>query len=180
MKPMHIVMLALGILSGCKKPQAAEKSEPRKTIRFEDAHSSALGEAGWISTFLSREGKFEGMDSDSEISFSDGGKVWMTEYGVAPIEYSGTFTVDDRGEITANFENYPGQWPKMVLRKVGGRILLFRADAASGLEFGGRGGALETPEMKPFWPFGLSELSWERPEQEIEETGDHENPGNEE
>ncbi|MES2659244.1 MAG: hypothetical protein V4689_11555 [Verrucomicrobiota bacterium] len=162
MKPAHVVIIAAGMLSGCNEHQVSIKSEAKETIRFDDVHSSAHGEEGWIATFVSRAGDFGGMDSDSRISFSDDGRVSMTEYGYAPVEYSGTYSIDEHGIITSKFEKYTGEWPKMMFRKVDGRILLFRSDDATGLEFGGRGGAVETAEMKPFWPFGLTELSWER------------------
>jgi hypothetical protein len=107
------------------------------------------------------------------FSFSDDGRVLMTEYGYAPVNYSGTYSMDDNGTITAKFEKYPGQWPKMMFGKVDGRILLFRSDDATGLVFGGRGGAVETAEMKPFWPFGLTELSWKRPKPEAKTSNGH-------
>jgi hypothetical protein len=163
MKPAHIVIITVGMLSGCKEHQVPIKAEAKEVIRLNELYSSVQGEGGWIATFISRAGNLGGMDSDSQISFSDDGRVSMTEYGYAPVNYSGTFSMDDSGTITAKFEKYQGQWPKMIFRKVDGRILLFRSDDSNGLEFGGRGGAVETAEMKPFWPFGLTKLSWERP-----------------
>ncbi len=163
MKPAHIVIIAVSMLSGCKDHQVAIKTEAKEIIRLKDLYSSVQGEDGWNATFVSRAGDLGGMDSDSKISISDDGRVSMTEYGLAPVEYAGTYSMDENGAITAKFEKYPGQWPKMIFRKVDGRILLFRSDDSTGLEFGGRGGAVETSKMKPFWPFGLTKLSWERP-----------------
>jgi hypothetical protein len=163
MKPTNIVIIAAFILSGCKEHQVPIKTEAKEIIRLNDLYSGVHGEVGWLAKFESRAGEFGGMDSDSDISFSDDGRVSMTEYGIAPVDYSGTYSMDENGTITAKFEKYPSQWPKMMFRKVDGRILLFRSDAGTGLEFGGRGGAVETAEMKPFWPFGLTKLSWERP-----------------
>jgi len=59
----------------------------------------------------------------------------------------------------------------MILRKIDGEFLLFREDDATNLELGGRGGAVEMPGMKPFWPFGINKLSWPEPEpvEEIDE-----------
>ena len=168
MKPAHIVIIAVGMLSACNEQQVPIKTETKEIIRLNDVYSGVQGEKGWMATFVSRAGDLGGMDSDSEISFSDDGRVSMTEYGYAPVEYSGTYSMDEHGTITAKFEKYQGQWPQMMFRKVDGRILLFRSDDATGLEFGGRGGAVETAEMKPFWPFGLTELSWERPKPEAE------------
>ena len=138
------------------------KTEAKEVIQLNDLYSIAKGEEGWSATFVSRAGDLGEMDSDSEISFSDDGRVTMTEYGYAPVEYSGTYSMNEYGTITAKFEKYQGQWPEMIFRRVDGRILLFRSDDATGLEFGGRGGAVETGEMKSFWPFGLTELSWKR------------------
>ena len=166
MKPAHIVIIAVGLLSNCNEHHVPIKTEAKEIIRLNDVYSSVHGEVGWSAKFVSRAGDFGGMDSDSEISFSDDGRVSMTEYGYAPVEYSGTYLMDEHGTITAKFEKYQGQWPKMMFRKVHGRILLFRSDDAAGLELGGRGGAVETAEMRPFWPFGLTELLWARPKPE--------------
>ena len=176
MKPAHIVLFAVGVLIGCNKHQASIKSEAKEVIRLNDVYSSKQGDQGWTATFVSRGGDFGGMDSDSEISFSGDGRVTMTEYGYSPVEYSGTYSMDEHGAITAKFEKYPGQWPKMMFRKVDGRILLFRSDDATALEFGGRGGAVETAKMKPFWPFGLIKLCWERPKARAVDSEPHEEP----
>ena len=168
MKAMRVVLVSVALLNGCEQQHVEKENEPKGVLGFEDVRSSIVGEDGWVTTFVSREGKFEGMDSDSEITFRDGGRVQMTEYGYAPTGYSGTYTVNEQGVISASFDDYPGEWPKMILREVSGRILLFRFDAATELEFGGRGGAVETADMKPFWPFGPTEMSWERPKPETD------------
>lgn len=75
MKTAHIIIFAVGVLSGCNKHQASIKSEAKEIIRLNDVYSSVHGEKGWLAKFESRAGDFGGMDSDSEISFSDDGRV---------------------------------------------------------------------------------------------------------
>ena len=79
--------------------------------------------------------------------------------------------VDAKGVIGLYLKNYKDEWPKMVLRKIAGKFFLFRADGLTQLEFGGRAGAVETPDMKPFWPFGVNEVLWPKPKPYIEQTG---------
>jgi hypothetical protein len=159
--------LLIGIC-GCTKQTSKDVAESRGCLRIEDVRSQMMQAEGWVTTFTSRAGVYEGMDSDTILSFLDGGRVSMIECGIAPVTYEGTFTVAGDGEISLHLPDYPEDWPKMKLRTVEGKILLFRSDEATGLEFGGRGGAVETPDMNPFWPFGISDLSWPEPEPEEE------------
>ncbi|MCP5537318.1 MAG: hypothetical protein H7A51_13940 [Akkermansiaceae bacterium] len=152
---------------------AACSEEPKNTpetsqdaLRIEDVRKVMAKSEGWTTTFVSRGGEYAGMDSDSSITFFDDGKVSMVECGVAPVTYNGTYTIDADGVITLKLKTYPGSWPQMIIRDDSGKILLHRLDGAIGLEFGGRGGAVETPEMKPFWPFGLSSVLWPEPNEE--------------
>ncbi len=166
-----ILLVPLIGLSACSKKSADVTPAAEDASRIEDVRSEMARAEGWRTTFVSRGGEYEGMDSDSSISFLDGGRVTMSEYGIGPTNYNGTYGVDAGGVITLHLKNYPGDWPKMILRKIDGRFLLFRADGATHLAFGGRGGAVETSDMKPFWPFGVSEVLWPEPKPYIEPVG---------
>ena len=159
--PLLIIIIGL---TACTDNKDESQSETDGALRMIDVRSIVADTSGWTTTFVSRGGDLAGMDSDSKIVFFDDERVSMTEYGVGPVTYNGTYTVNDGREITLHLESYPGKWPRMVIRKHEGKILLFRSDGTTGLEFGGRGGAVETPEMKPFWPFGLRSVSWPEPE----------------
>ena len=167
----YIPLLIVVSLTACTDKKDETPSDFEEALQMTDVRSVIADMKGWTTTFVSRGGQMAGMDSDSQIVFYDDGRVSMTEYGVGPVTYNGKYTVNEDREITLHLENYPSEWPRMVIRKHAGDILLFRSDGAAGLEFGGRGGATETPGMKSFWPFGLSSLSWPEPEMFEVESG---------
>lgn len=122
--------------------------QPKETLRglLDDYH---------YVTFVSRSGKFYGMDSDSLLIFSKNGFVILTELGMGSKDYDGTFEIDADQTIKLDLPTYPGSWPPMRFRRDGDANFLDRIDQKTGFLFGGRSGAVETEEMKPFWPFGL-------------------------
>lgn len=108
-------------------------------------------------TFLSRQGEFAGMDSDTGITFRDDRTFTLIEMGLGRQEYSGKVTVEDDGAIVLDFKDYPRSWPTMRFERLGDSCFLHRVDGETGFIFGGRSGAVTTGDMKPFWPFALLE-----------------------
>ena len=152
------------ILVACTEKVKVTTPDSAKALGLADILPAMNGTSGWVTTFTSRGGSYAGMDSDSSITFYDGGRVLLTEYGYAPVDYRGTYEFDEEGEITLDLKEYPKAWPKMRIKTDNKRILLYRSDDSTKFDFGGRAGAVVTPEMAPFWPFGLSALSWPEPE----------------
>ncbi len=113
--------------------------------------------AGKTVVFYSRDGKFYGMDSDSLISFGKDGEAILGEYGYAYQGYRGSYFIEDDGVISVKLKGYRGKWPDMKVSIDGDSVRLFSSDGNGNFVFGGRAGGVLTPDMKPFWPFGLVE-----------------------
>jgi hypothetical protein len=114
-------------------------------------------------TFISRAGKLYGMDSDTALSFRANSEVVLGEYGYTYIGYRGTYTVAPDGVITLELKNYPAKWPAMKLVSDASTHWLHPVTKKKGFIMGGRGGASQSGDMNPFWPFKLvkSDLSLE-------------------
>jgi len=106
-------------------------------------------------SFISRDGKLCGMDSDSEIVLTTNHLVKVVEYGYAVQEYTGQYTIDTNGVISLTLKRYRSSWPKMALWVAGASYYLHPISGRSGFTMGDRAGATQTPDMKPFWPFKL-------------------------
>ena len=125
-------------------------------VQVEKLISGRLDE-GKTCVFHSRDGKFYGMDSDSVVSFEKERGAVVGEHGFAYQGYRGTYNVTKDGVISVALKGYRGNWPEMKLAKEGDLIRLYANDGKGNFVFGGRAGAVETEEMKPFWPFRLVE-----------------------
>jgi hypothetical protein len=108
-------------------------------------------------TFISRSGKLYGMDSDTLLSFRANNEVVLGEYGFGYIGYRGTYSVAADGVITLDLKRYPKdtKWPAMKIVSDGTSHWLHPITKNNGFIMGGRGGATEFGDMKPFWPFKL-------------------------
>ena len=109
--------------------------------------------------YRSRSGRWEGMDSDTEIYFSPKGRVALTEFGYAVITYKGKYRIDRRGFIKLSLRKYRGKWPPMRMCINNGQFFLFPTNANQEFIFGGRAGATLASDMAPFWPFRLLDKS---------------------
>lgn len=99
------------------------------------------------------------MDSDSILRFKPGGRVILTEFGVGIQDYHGIYSIDEEGVISVEFAKH-SEWPPMVLERRGKNYFLHRKDERNHFEMGNRGGAVQTPDMNPFWPFKLVSSEW--------------------
>jgi hypothetical protein len=95
------------------------------------------------------------MDSDSVVSLGKDNTSVVGEHGYAYQGYRGTYAVAEDGVISISLKGYRGNWPDMKIARDGDLIRLFSADGNGNFVFGGRAGAVETDDMKPFWPFRL-------------------------
>lgn len=170
-----LVTLTLLAILGCEAPDVPEAGAPESAeTTWPDGHAFeelfAKGEARYVAptstfeeligsnpsfTFLSRQGEFAGMDSDTVITFRDDRTFTLIEVGLGSTEYTGKVTVEDDGAIILDFENSPRSWPTMRFERLGDSCFLHRVDGKTGFIFGGRSGAVTSGDMKPFWPFAL-------------------------
>jgi len=104
-------------------------------------------------TFVSRNGRMYGMDSDAKITLNSNKQVEITEYGYAVQTYKGTYSVDATGAIHVKLRDYRAKWPAMYLYNSPKGTLLFPADKDPAFRVGARAGAVETGGMAPHWPF---------------------------
>ena len=122
-------------------------------------HLGGVEATKWLSeradgaAFVSRNGHMYGMDSDAFVVFKKDAQVEVTEFGIAPQTYKGTFVVDVSGAIRVTLKDYPSKWPDVYLYIDGKGALLHPTDKDPSFRMGGRGGAVETREMAPYWPF---------------------------
>ena len=56
------------------------------------------------------------MDSDARLSFISMKDIEVTEYGYAPVTYSGTYSIDQNGTINVRLKDYPSNWVSMRKR----------------------------------------------------------------
>lgn len=110
---------------------------------------------GKTCVFRSRDGKTYGMDSDSQISLQPEGKAIVGEAGYTYQGYRGSYGLEEDGTIVLTLKGHRGKWPEMKMTKSGDVVRLYAKDGDNGFVFGGRAGAVESKEMKPFWPFRL-------------------------
>lgn len=104
-------------------------------------------------TFVARNGRMYGMDSDAIVRFLNEQKVEVIELGVAPMTYTGSFSVNEAGVIHLALDKYPAKWPDMFLYSGATGVFLNPTDNDPSFKLGGRGGATETANMVPYWPF---------------------------
>ena len=103
--------------------------------------------------FISWNGDIQGVDSDYMVRFKKDGSLLIRHHGIGPMTLAGTFVIQEStGEITLAIKD-AGAWPKIVVVKKNGKILLQRADGlthfAVPADWGGKG----EPSRPGFWPF---------------------------
>ena len=156
-----IILLILAcLLTACASRQLAQF--PKVAPLPNAARLNASSTRDWIiqhahrktgATFISRNGRMYGMDSDAGITFRNNNRVEVTEFGYAADCYQGTFLIDALGAIHLKLRAYPAKWPGMYLYQDMDGALLFPADGDSSFKMGGRAGAVTSSAMAPYWPF---------------------------
>jgi hypothetical protein len=142
-------VLVLVAISGCGPPRIAS-GEGIPADAVAELESKIAG-AGSL-TFESWDGKWIGMDCDTDIIFLPDHELRMVEYGDGVDTYHGSYRINGDGEVTINLSGYGRQWPRMFLRK-DPRSLLLRPVSNSGFIMGNRGGAALQGGSGNFWPF---------------------------
>jgi hypothetical protein len=114
--------------------------------------NNLIAEHGSV-TFRSFNGKWIGMDGDTDVTFLPKGAVHMVEYGAGVGYYDGTYAIDSSGQVTLELPTFGSVWPPMILRKDEASLFLLPIDDPDGFVMGNRGGATFAPEDGPYWPF---------------------------
>jgi len=161
---MKLPLLFLFFILGCScAPVSGEKTsvpsaqrstqKPRK-LSNQEAKYWIAGHLGVrYGTFISRGGKFHGLDSDGELSFISPTEIKVTEYGYAPTTYTGTYAIAEEGTIHVRLDNYPASWPPMHLISRGPKTMLMPVTGNAAFDLGGRAGGVEIHDMEQYWPF---------------------------
>jgi len=165
-----VVFLVVLAFAGCGKQESTPREVMPAQAKDPGGVLDTLLSKKKTVTFVSRSGKFYGMDSDTELTFLPDRKVHLVEYGYAVSKYDGVYTADAEGVISLQLDNRRSPWPPMVLQFANGDYYLNTKSGASGFVMGDRAGATETSEMKPFWPFRLVEEGIPLPNQTSEPT----------
>lgn len=156
--PMNAAISILGIcLIATACPAASDPAaKSPKAQAFKDGR--LVGKESILAAlegreFISWNGKLQGVDSDYMIRFKKDGSLTVRHQGIEPMTIAGTFTIQEStGEITLAIKE-AGVWPKIVVAKKNGKVLLQRADSlthfAVPADWGGKG----EPSGVGFWPF---------------------------
>lgn len=104
-------------------------------------------------TFRSFNGKWIGMDCDTDLTFLPNGSIHMFEYGFAVSGYRGTYTMNSVGQVTVQLPTFRGPWPLMLMQKDSTSLLLMPAQNVNGIVMGNRGGATVVGGKGEYWPF---------------------------
>lgn len=126
----------------------AQPSDPVSAAAFHDE----IRRRGSL-TFRSWNGRWIGMDGDTDLTFLPGGLVHMTEYGAGVTGYRGTYTVTPTGDVTANFPTFGQPWTAMSVRRDTVSLLLVPVEGNDRFVMGNRGGATLTAGQGSYWPF---------------------------
>jgi hypothetical protein len=113
-------------------------------------------------TFRSWNGKWIGMDGDTDLTFLPGGAVRMIEYGFSVTQYPGSYTVTPAGDVTVKFPKFGHPWPLMTVRRDNVSLLLLPTEGKDLFVMGNRGGATIMAGQGSYWPFRPISVAEER------------------
>ncbi|HEY5893204.1 MAG TPA: hypothetical protein VIT91_08245 [Chthoniobacterales bacterium] len=147
-----IALLPLAcVFSACTATRPAPPAQAGHLNRAEVLSHISAQPAGV--TFVSRNGRMYGMDSDARITLTRNNKTEVMEAGYTPETYNGTYSVDASGAIHVSLRRYPSKWPSMYLYTDKRGAILHPTDQDPSFRMGGRAGAVTSSDMAPYWPF---------------------------
>jgi len=139
--------ILLTVLAGCHSVLATATDSSVATA-IAELENRVAGDGSV--TFRSFEGKWIGTDIDMEIKFLPDHTVHMTQYGYVRTGYEGTYHINSKGEVTAEFVGR--EWPIMLLQKDSISLLLRPKGSSDCLV--GKGGCVTIPGgIGHYWPF---------------------------
>jgi len=162
MNTARFLLLFAGITAvGCSNGEAPITSllpdSAERISNVQEILDAAFADSGGI-LFRSWDGRWIGMDSDTDIELHADGNVVLTEYGYAVSKYDGTYSITVAADGTASdlrlsLKDYRGTWPVMAVYSDHSKLLLIPTDGSVGFVFGNRAGATVPDDSGSFWPF---------------------------
>jgi hypothetical protein len=146
-----IGFLLIILLPACATQRRSPTSFGRQIGQLEAIEHFSSRRSG--AKFVSRDGRWYGMDSDAHIILKSKGRVEVTEFGYGVDSYDGTYSVDRTGAIQVGLRNYRASWPSMFLYKDRRGFILVPTDRDQSFRMGSRAGAVSGSGMAPYWPF---------------------------
>ena len=143
-------ILALASASGCGRPDGPPTTASPAIARAQ--LRDRIAAAGSV-TFRSWDGKWIGLDSDTEITFLPDQAIHMTEYGDGVSHFKGRSRIDPSGQITLLWEDFGHEWPVMILERDATSLRLRPSDSDQGFVMGDRSGATLQSGQGSYWPF---------------------------
>ena len=105
-------------------------------------------------TFASWNGIHRGIDSDNRLVFLSGSRVDLLDYDVSgETRYTGNYSMDENGRITASFEKYRWSWPLMILGYHGRDLILSREDGVTAWPIEATHESSPDSVSVGYWPF---------------------------
>ena len=151
MRHLAALLPLVHVLSACTATRTAPAAHTGHLNRAEVLNHISAQPDGV--TFVSRNGRMYGMDSDARITLTKNNQTEVTEFGYAPQTYHGTYSVDASGAMHVSLRRYPSKWPSMYLYTDRRGAILHPTDQDPSFRMGGRAGAVESSEMASYWPF---------------------------
>jgi hypothetical protein len=151
MRRLIALLPVVSVFSGCTATRPASPAQTSHLNRAEVLSHISSQPAGV--TFVSRNGRMYGVDSDARITLTKNNQTEVTEFGYAPQTYNGTYSLDASGAICLSLRHYPAKWPSMYLYTDKRGAILHPADQDASFRMGDRAGAVTSSEMAPYWPF---------------------------
>jgi hypothetical protein len=151
---LAITVLLIALL-GCKRAPVEHVSVLPEDAQLVADADTALTEAFATEDpilFFSWDGRWIGMDCDTDIRLHGDGTATLTEYGYAVRKYAGTYSTDAGPELSLSLEDYPRAWPVMNVYSENSKLLLVPSDGSTDFVFGNRSGATVPGGAGSFWP----------------------------
>jgi hypothetical protein len=168
----HTAALATALLvanAGCKRgnvapmrptPPPTATTDPtfvidpaleNSPVATPDALDDEIRRRGAI-TFRSWNGKWIGTDCDTDLTFLPGAVVHLFEYADMVLEYNGTFTITDRGEVTVRCPKLSQPWPVLTLRRDDQSLILLPRQSVQSIDLANPVGGTTTAGRGSYWP----------------------------
>lgn len=162
MNTARFILLVVAITAvGCSKDEKTITSvlpdSAERVSNVQHALDAAFTDSKRV-LLRSWDGRWIGMDCDTDIELHADGKAVLTEYGYAVTKYDGTYSITTApegtpSELTLSLKDYRGTWPVMAVYTDQSKLLLIPTEGSAEFVFGNRAGATVPGDAGSFWPF---------------------------
>jgi len=147
-----ITVLVCVVFGGCsKQTEPPPLDHSKQAVNVKEALDTRFSNAESI-TFRSWNGKWIGMDCDTDVTLNADGTAVLTEYGYAVREYTGTYSIANSTELSLVMRDYDS-WPTMYFIPEESDLLLVPTENSGEFVMGNRAGATVPGGGGSFWPF---------------------------